>query len=182
MPGLVDAYPGTFLPTEDISGSRKIIDPVHAVIHDGVHFTANHYVSVGATTAVTVLIVPPGTATGQFIHLAAEFGANNSGVFQWCESPVTTGGTTLVSYNNDRASTNTDPVTLKHTVTVDAASIGTVLQTIIVQGQATNQTKVGGGGKHDNEWILDPSKSYLVRFVADNASTRVTVDLDYYYR
>jgi len=180
--GLTDAFPSRWLPIDEISGNQRTIDPVHGVIHDGVHFTASHYVSVGTATAVTVLITPPGTATNQIIHFAAEFQAANSGVFTFSEDPVTTGGSTLDSYNNHRDSVITDPVALKHTVTVDAASVGTVLQTMIVQGASTNQVVTGGGGKHDNEWMLDPTKNYLVRFAADNAATRVVVNLTYYYR
>jgi hypothetical protein len=67
-------------------------------------------------------------------------------------------------------------------VDVEVASVGTVIKTMIVQGTSTNQCKIGGGGKHDNEKILDPTKTYLCRFVADNAATRVVIDLDYYYR
>jgi hypothetical protein len=180
--GLIDAYPDRYLPLDPISGNQRTIDPVHGVIHDGVHFTASHYVSVGAATAVTVLITPPGTATNQIIHFAAEFQAANSGIFTFSKDPVTTAGTTLVSHNNNQVSSITDPVALKHTVTVNVASIGTVLQTMIVQGASTNQVVTGGGGKHDNEWLLDPTKQYLVRFVADNAATRVVVNLSYYYR
>ena len=29
---------------------------------------------------------------------------------------------------------------------------------------------------------LDPTKNYLVRFAADNAATRVVINLSYYYR
>jgi hypothetical protein len=180
--GLVDAYPSRYLPLDQISGNQRTIDPVHAVIHDGVHFSADHYVTVGTGTAVTVLITPPAASTDKYIHFSASFQANNSGVFTFSEDPVTTGGSALTASNNYRGSAITDPVTLKHTVTVAAGSIGTVLQTLIVQGASTNQVTTGGGAKHDNEWLLDPTKNYLVRFVADNAATRVVVNLDYYYR
>lgn len=171
-------------PIDSISQNLKIIDPVHAVIHDGQHYTANHYVTVGTATAVTVLITPPAAGSGRFVHFVAGVTTNNAGVFTFSEDPVTTGGTTLVSANNYRNEQvdHPDPVVLKHSVTVDAASIGTVLETFITADASTNQFTVGGSNLQRNEWLLAGGKNYLMRFVADNASTRTVFNLTYYYR
>jgi len=171
-------------PIDSISQCMKTIDPVHAVIHDGQHYTANHYVSVGTGTAVTVLITPPAVGSGKFIHFIAGVTTNNAGVFTFSENPVTTGGSTLVSYNNyrDKQVDYPDPVVLKHSVTVDAASIGTTLETFITAGASTNEFTVGGSNLQRNEWLLGAGGTYLMRFSADNDSTRVVFNLTYYYR
>jgi hypothetical protein len=161
-----------------------VIDYVHQKVHEGYCFTANHYVSVGTGTAVTVLITPPAAGSGRFIHLIGSFQSNNTGVFTFSEDPVATAGSALTSYNNNRPDRvdSPDPVVLKHTTTVAAASIGTVLETIISTSTSTNQQKLGDAGSNRNEWILDGAYKYLMRFVADNASTRVVFTLNYYYK
>lgn len=171
-----------FYPQDLLTGIPKSMDPVHSVIHDGVHYTADHYVSVGTGTAVTVMITPPATGSGRYIHFIAGFQANNAGVLTFSENPNASGGTTLVSYNNNRPQrvNKPDPVVLKHTVTW--TSSGSILQNIIVAGASTNQAVVGGVGGMRNEWILEPGSIYLLRFVADNASTRTVITCEYYYR
>ena len=160
-----------------------VIDYVHQKIHEGHCFTANHYVSVGSGTAVTVLITPPAAGSGREMHFVGSFQSNNTGVFTLSENPVTTAGTLLTALNNDRAEAvnHPDPMVLSHTVAVGAASVGTVLETIISTSTATAQQKIGATGETRNEWILDGAYRYLMRFVADNASTRVVFTLNYYY-
>jgi len=171
-----------FYPQDLLTGLSKTMDPVHSIIHDGQHYTADHYVSVGTGTAVTVLITPPAAGSGRYIHFIAGVTANNTGVFTFSENPNASGGTTLVSANNyrDMAIDKPDPVVLAHTVTY--TSSGTVLETILSTGVSTNQSTVGGSATQRNEWLLKGGATYLMRFVADNAATRVNFKLTYYYR
>jgi len=169
-----------FFPQDGISGHLKTIDPVHAIIHDGKYFTATHYVTVGTGTAVTVLVTPPLAATGYELHFTAEITTNNAGVLQFCENPTASGGTAVVSYNHRRGSAIVTPATIVHTATV--ATVGTVLETFITSGTSTNKVTIGMEGGQRDEWIPDPADTYLFKFVADNASTRVLIKCKYYYR
>lgn len=180
--GLTDTLPGKFNPRDEYSGNIRTIDPVHSVIHLGVHFTADHFVTVGTVTAVSVLITPPAAGSGRYIHFIAGFQSNNSGVLTFSENPNASGGTTLTSANNNRLTKieKPDPVVLKHSITF--TSSGTVLENIIVAGASTNQAVIGGNGVQRNEWILEGGSTYLLRFVADNASTRAVIKCEYYYR
>lgn len=178
--GLVDSLPDRYLPRDPISGNFLILEPEHGAVHDGQHFTASHYVSVGTATAVTVLVTTPSSAT--YIHFIAKVTSDKGGVWTMSEAPVTSGGTVLPSYNNDRNSALTDPVTLAHTVTVNAASVGTVLQSGIIGASGNPNSTAGGEGKHDNEWVLKRDSTYLIRFVAGGAATQVVMTLPYYYR
>lgn len=159
------------------------IDYVHKTLHEGRYYTADHYVSVGTGTAVTVLITPPATSSGRYCHLVAGIFANGAGVFQLSEDPVTTAGSTLTAYNNNRPVKvdYPNPVVLSHTVSVNAASVGTVLETIIIASSGANMKSAGATGSQRTEWILDGTYRYLARFTADNAATRVNVSLSYYY-
>jgi len=157
------------------------IDYGHQKIHEGYHFTAFYYVTVGASTAVTVLITPPAAGSGREIHFLCGISTNNTGIFTFSENPVTTAGTLLTSANNYRSEAVDfpDPVVLSHTCTVDAASVGTVLETILTN--TTTRANVSQGSAIRDEWILDGTYRYLMRFAADNAATRVIFHLSYYY-
>jgi hypothetical protein len=163
--------------------SMPVIDYAHQTVHEGRYFTADHYVSVGTATAVTVLVVPPAAGSGRYCHMTVGVFANGAGVFQLSEDPVTTVGSTLVAYNNNRPQRVNfpNPVSMSHTVAVNAASVGTVLETIIVASSGTNMKSAGNSGNQRTEWILDGTYRYLARFVADNAATRVNLSLSYYY-
>lgn len=171
-----------FSPTEAISKSLKIIDPVHGVIHDGTHFTACHQVSVGTGTAVTVLIKTPLATTGKYIHFVANVESNKEITWELSEAPNASGGTALASNNNNRLTANTDPVVLTHTCTY--TSSGTILESHTA-GSGTgvpSVSKTGGGTEARNEWLLKPDTFYLVRAIAKNADTVINIVLPYYYR
>lgn len=179
--GLIDAYPERYLPRDAISGNFLILEPEHGAVHDGVHFTTVHQVTVGTATAVTVLLEAPSAPT--YIHFIGDVRADKAITWTFSEGPVATGGTTLVAYNNDRSSATADPMaSLKHTTTVDAASIGTVLEQGTVGTGGNPNSAAGGAGEHRNEWILAPNTQYLFRAVAAAAATTVTVRIPYYYR
>ena len=180
--GLLNSYPDRYLPRDSVSGHLEIIEPEHDAVHDGVHYTASHYVTVGTVTAVTVLITAPASTTSHIIHFIAEVEADKSGTWTFSEDPVATGGSALTSYNHDRESVATSPMTLHHTTTVAAASVGTVLERHIVGSAGTNQSKVGGNTGGRREWLLKRGKRYLLRFVAGEADTQIEITVPYYYR
>jgi len=178
--GLADTLPGIYLPREQYSGNLRTIDPVHGEIHAGTYFTATHFVTVGTGTAATVLITPPAAGTGKYLHFNAEIITSNSGIVQWCENPVASGGTVVTSYNHLRSSSIVNPATIVHTPTV--ATIGTVLDTFIAAGTSTNQVVIGVSAGQRDEWLPKNDRTYLIKFVADNAATRVLIKCEYYYR
>jgi len=169
-----------FLPTDSISQARSIIDPVHEAVHDAIYYTAHHLVTVGTATAATLLITPPAEETGYKLHFTADIITNNAGIITLSESPNASGGTVIVSYNHFREVGENSPATITHTATY--VSAGTVIDTFISSGTSTNQVKIGTDDGSVDEWIPDPSKLYLIRFVADNAATRVLMKCRYYYR
>lgn len=177
---MLDSHPEKYLPRDRVSGNMLIIEPEHGAVHDGTHFTASHAVTVGTATAVTVFIQAPASPTE--IHFLAMVTADKGGAWTFSEAPVVTAGSALLSYNNDRGSALTDPATLTHSVTVNATSIGTVLQHGIIGTSGNPNTRAGGDGKHDNEWVLASNGTYLVRFVAGAVATQVVMTFPYYYR
>lgn len=165
--GLADSFPGV---------PRAGIDWAHLKIHGGESYSATHSVSVGTATNVTVLITAP--ATGEY-HLDFSVEATNSGTWTFSEAPNTSGGTAMVAYNKKRDSDNAS--TLVHTHTATYVSSGTILEAHCIGTAGAGNSAGGGSGQSRHEYILDPGKLYLVRYVALNAATNVAVNLSYYY-
>jgi hypothetical protein len=171
-----------FYPIEGISKGLKTIDPVHAVIHDGQHYIAEHYVSVGTGTAASVLIVPPVGAT-RYIHFNAYLGTNLAGVLQFSEDPNASGGTSIVPFNSNRPQSINypNPVVITHTPTY--VSSGTVMETLIATSTGAPYISLGTGNNNPSrEYILESGKTYLLRFVSDVAANRVLIKMAYYYK
>lgn len=169
------------MPTEGVTGARKVIDATHEVIHSGQFYTADHFVSVGTGTAVTVLITPPASSTSRYVHFRAAVQTNLAGVFTFSEAPNASGGSALAAANNfrDQKVNKPDPVVLTHTVTY--VSSGTILETILFSSSGSALVNQGGNNPQ-YEWILERGNIYLMRFVADAAATRVVFKPTYYYR
>jgi hypothetical protein len=179
--GLIDSYPERYLPRDPISNNFLILEPEHGAVHDGVHFTAVHQETVGTGTAVTVLFTTPSAPT--YIHFIGDVQADKGVTWTFSEAPVSTGGSVLASYNNNRNSSNASPlVGLKYGATVAAASVGTILERGVVGTGGNPSQTVGGGGEHRNEWLLKPEESYCFRVSAAAATTTVTIRIPYYYR
>jgi hypothetical protein len=159
----------------------KTVDDSTSIINDGQYFTANHYVSVGNATAVTVLITPPASSSSRYIFFNAAVQSNLSGVFTFSEAPNASGGSAITSINNyrDKKVSNPDPVVLGSTVTY--VSSGTIIETILFSSSGSNLVNLGGNNpKH--KYVLERGNLYLMRFVADAAATRVNFVLTYFYR
>lgn len=166
-----------FMPQDGMSASLKTMDPIHGIIHEGQHYTRDHYLSVGTGTAVTVMITPPAITT-KLVHFYATILTSGAGVLTFSKDPNASGGTTLAGANNNQMQivNKPDPNVCKHTVTY--VSSGTVLETIICNSGMTVYRQLGDG----REWILGYNATYLLRFVSDIAANRVNLKLQYYYR
>jgi L,D-peptidoglycan transpeptidase YkuD (ErfK/YbiS/YcfS/YnhG family) len=120
------------------------------------------------------------TATAQNPHVVLAISADKGGKWTFSRAPNTSGGSAIVSYNRDQSSSTTSGTTITHTATY--VSAGTVLDRGIVGAAGGNPTSVTGGGATPRpEWILAASTLYLVRFVADNATTITNIRAEYYY-
>jgi len=173
--GLVSSNPDKWLPL-DVHGARKTIDYAHHEIHAGSHYTVYlRDAAVAETSVLSVLITSP--ATGE-MHTVVAVNASLAGAFTMSEAPNASGGSAIVAYNNNRQSTNT--ATLVATSNPTYVSSGTVLIAGGI-GAAGNPAKVlGGAFAGRQEWILDQSTLYLLRFVSAAASNDVTIILEWY--
>ena len=86
--------------------------------------------------------------------------------------------TAMTAYNHDRSSTNTATLIAYYDPTVTGD--GTILEIGLIGADDIGPKGVGGNGEQRLEWMLDPSEQYLIRFVADNADTKVLIKMYWY--
>lgn len=173
----VDFYKGR-LPI-DASGARVAIDFPHHEIHEGNHYTTSYYESVGSATAINVLI----TVGSKPIHIVGEIVSDNPGMATFSVNPnaTATGSTVISCINNNGTSSNTTDTVF--TVGGTYTSSGTVLRNYLFgssSGTGGNKVSIGATAGEVNEAVLPIAGVYLLRFVADGASTRTIIRTAFY--
>jgi hypothetical protein len=160
----------------DDSGSIPTIDIIHHEIHEGHHFFTSYYEKIGAASAINILM----TTGGKKVHMVGEIATDNSGMAYFSVNPnaTTSSSSVITEYNNDATSTN---VACALTVVNGTyTSSGTILRYYLMGSTGTNKANVGNVAGEVNEAILAPNTKYLLRFVADNASTRTVIRTSFY--
>jgi len=177
--GLADVFPATYLPRSD--GANIGIDYAHWRVHAGYSWTATHKVTHGTTTHASVLFTTP--AAGEY-HMVVEVESDKGGSWVFTEAPpvstTATGSTEITGLNDNRGSTNTDPLTIVHTPTLGATS-GTVIAQHLNGSAGSHPASVTGGGAiARGERALAASTRYVVDFTAANATTTTIINMYYY--
>jgi hypothetical protein len=163
----------------DDSGYLVGIDIIHHEIHEGNHYSTSYYEKIGSGTAINVLI----TVGTKSIHMVGEMVSDNPGMATFSKSPnaTTTSSTAITCFNNNgNSSKTTDTV---FTVGGTYTSSGTILRTYLFgssSGTGGNKISMGSTAGEINEAILTPGDKYLIRFVADGASTRTIIRTAFY--
>jgi hypothetical protein len=170
-----------FLPQDQISGNVTIIEPEHAVIHDGTHFTLTRSKTLDSVGSVnTVMFTTPSAGTNIYFHFICAVEADKKVNWSLYQNASASAGSTLTAYNNNLNSEITNPATIVGNPTI--TTNGTVLETHIVGSASTPQSKTGGGANARNEWVLAASTSYLVAVTATEATTESIITMPFYYR
>ncbi len=171
--GLLDSYPDRYMPTNH--ESRVGISHSEVSIHNGLSFHATHKITHGATapSSATMLITTPASSVAAY-HVTMTVEASKSGIWSFEEAASATSGTTITPLNMSRSSTTTSGTTITHTAVLTTTA-GTILEQHIIGASAGNPSIAAQGGRGMAlEWELAASTSYLLRFIAD-AATTITV-------
>jgi hypothetical protein len=163
-------------PIDGVSGCIPVLDIIHNQIHEGNHYFTSHYEKIGAGSAVNILI----TTGSKRVHIIGEIVTDNSGMGYFSVNPNATASdsTVITEYNNDAASTNV--ASCSTVVNGTYTSSGTVLRYYLLGSTGTNKASVGNTAGEANEAILAVNTKYLIRFVADSASTRTVIRTSFY--
>jgi len=172
----VEDFIAYYMGTPDPSGASPTILYPHHEVHEGNFYTVSQAGTINAGTA-NALMFAIRQGAGKTAHFQGIVSAKNSGYAELYENATLVASGTIIPLNNDRTSSNLFAGTIITIASI--TSFGTLLQTRAI-GAAAPGTRIGGEGTTRNEWILNPSYWYLVWFYADNASTQVTLDAEFY--
>lgn len=143
--------------TTEYLGEMYYSNP-HIRIHKGQMFSAQLLsASVANNAYLDILFIPT-----QDCHIEISLGSEGKSLFSFYENPINvTLGTPMTPYNHRRNSPLVTSSTLKSAPTV--TDVGTtLLQAGYIFG-GTGGNTVGGLRTSRNEFMLNPSKTYLIR-------------------
>lgn len=166
------------IPTSIIS--TPSIDIAHHRIHEGNHFVV-HKVSTGIVAPKYFLIIPPPPLIVRDIvemHLIFEIDSDMGGTLEFFEDPIiTSNGTALTVINNNRRSSTTSQVEVFEDPIV-ASDGNSLFQER--KGTVTTEAILGEFERDDEEFILDPTSVYIMKFTPLGAGANITMELNWY--
>lgn len=162
---------------EEVTGAYRQITTDHGLIHQGKAFSIqNKFTLAAAAIGYLELIIP----AGAYVHFKPVSMQSDGPkiLIQLIEAPtITTGNSPLVPVNRRRVGTPAvSIVTVKNNPT--AVSAGTVLDQDYIGGGtgAGGSTVSGGVAQNDNEWVLKPATTYVVK-VTNSGSGSADVNI-----
>lgn len=167
------------IPTSIVS--KPTLDVAHHRIHEGNHFLV-HKIATGiiAGTPKYFLIIPPPLQPGSptiEMHIIFEVDSDVGGTLEFFENPTVTGnGIPLPIINNNRRSGSTSLCEVFEDPTVVADG------TQLFQergGTATTGADLGEFDRDDEEFILNPSFTYILKFTP-LAIANITTEINWY--
>ena len=167
-----------FMPTDKITGARKIIESYHSEVHSGEMYEF-HIESLTAT-AVTVINVHYKTGNKE-VHIDAirqAIGGRVQTVLY--ESPtIATIGSVLIQCRNKNRNYPDSPLMEIRTDTTFAITGTVIIGTTQILAAATNQNKTNSSVKDNVELILKPNTDYLAK-TTFTATSIYTMDAIFY--
>lgn len=153
------------------SYALPVINLEHIRTHEGRLFTAGKlWDSTGkiANGAFADIAFTASATVSAHVILDVQVGGDSE-VYVY-EDAVITGGTTITPFNRNRRSSNVCATTVVHTPTV--TSPGTLLEAVFAPG-GTGHKAGGGSGGFAGEFVLQFSKTYLVRVKNVSGSAQI---------
>jgi hypothetical protein len=164
---------------DEFAHAVTVIDEFHRMAHDGFVFHSSGKVTGMLDTEVDDFLVV--TAAGNFPHfqrLRFSFGRGDIDVEVYEATTVSDNGTEITAiFNTNRNSANTAAMKLYTGPTV--TGVGTLIHTtwLVPTTAGIGQSPAGLVGEtNGEEWILAPSKNYLIRITNNSGAT-----VDYAY-
>ena len=154
-------------PIERITQGLRTITTDHASIHAGEGFEASFIKETIADDGKYNISFKPPT-NGTYIHFKLwKVWVSNAKVYvriyETVDANVTL-GTAVTPANKNRTSTTTSQSVLKEGVTFDETGAVLLDVDIFGSGGTTPQTRQGGEGDKDIEWVFCKTKNYIFQF------------------
>jgi len=164
---------------------QQQLPPIAHRISEGITYMVDHNAANLADAATVNIELTTGAAT---VHIIESIAGKSDFDFEILEEPTTTGGTSLDSYNRNRASTNTATATAKKDVAV--SNDGTIISKSFIGGGGQTSSAWGGswggsgGGQGQDfgggELILKTNTKYVFRFTSRKAANKARISLNWY--
>lgn len=151
------------------TGSEKIIDNAHYMIHDGSVWGVSQYYTAPAAAVINLAINTTNTSN----NVQCSFSVESSGqaLLKFYEGvTVSAAGTTITAYNFNRTNSGTTCSPKFFYNATWSTKTETLLTTELLPGGSVPPTRVGAVSSSD-EWILSPSKRYLIELTNQAGST-----------
>lgn len=140
----------------------------------GSKYVVSYSKAISAGSYISVVLTTPATAAGT-LHLAAKAESNLAGTFTFTTGASSSGGSALTSYNTNLNSSATSGTSIYGTPTI--TTYGTAIETH-VRGSNNPPTNIAGG--EGGEYVLAPSTSYGLHFLALATSTYAAITAAFY--
>lgn len=164
---------GTMLPIED--GIMPMMQYEHYSIHEGGMFTASKYQAVLANGGTVGMCIVP--ATGYYPHIVYDAGASGAFSLRIIEGGTVASPTAITAYNRNRNST----VAAKSAITYGGTVTGgSAIFDRYVAGGNSQQTRVGGGSRAANEWILKAQPIVVELVNQSGGNIALSIDIEFY--
>lgn len=168
---------------ERVTGGHAVITTDHALIHEGVAFTAAGVMTINTGKVGAIFISVPAAT---YVHFnAAMISANTALTVSLMEQYTKAPGdipSALTPMNRNRISAITSALTITAgpDVTPTSAAGAATLATVGV-GANQDSKKVGGAATSAHEWVLKPGYAYCLAITnASGSTSTVSYDLFWY--
>lgn len=162
--------------------AKPTLEIQHHKIHEGNHFTVHNItLAIPLSSSKYFLIIPPPIQPDGSvieIHLIFELDSLTSGgTLELFENPtITANGTPLNIFNNNRRSSTTSQTQVFEDPTVTFDNPPPLFQGIVSVGGT-----VGDFNRDEEEFILDESFNYVLKFTNSTIATaNINIDLNWY--
>lgn len=161
---------------DDTTHDLIVVSHLEESIHAGAHFYYNDSVELGSTDSQDYLITTPNTTTWAHMLVTATGSAITQ--YELYEGTDRTGSTDVVTFNNNRNSTDTATVVVSKGTT-GGTTDGTRIY-ITKSGSTTNQSRSPtAGGKDRSQIILAQNTKYIARLTSSSSSNLCNMRLSW---
>jgi hypothetical protein len=156
---------------EGVTNGIRSIMTDHEQIHLGNGYVLSHFGSVASSGELLIQLDVP---ANDYVHLKKWSLWTDSPIakLEIVEAPTLTDGTTAINIVNKRRVGTPDASLCSAFSDPTAISGGTILETTYVGGGGTGGFKSGGTNSVEDEYVLNPSTTYLFRVTNLDSSAR----------
>jgi hypothetical protein len=181
LKALIRAGVSRMLRMDSLSNALITIGQPHHEIHEGGGFVVSD-VDLDIDTASPKywrILTPAGDKHG---HFTAAIWVDKAGLVEMFEGPTEQGspvpGTTVTAIDRNRVTANSSTILVKKDP--DVAADGTLINQARLGTTGNPATIQGGGAETRQEFVLNESTSYIIKFTPDANTTAAWIVFDWY--